>query len=84
MGEETQEISGNPYIRMHIVIDILYFIITVIALYPIITINHWKKKTWFMYVIDIIRHMIMPIILILMPIIFAVPIWVIWYFVKDL
>lgn len=41
-----------------------------------------------MLVIDIIRHIIrhiiIPMLLILIPTIIKIPIWVIWYFVKDL
>ncbi len=44
LGEEKQEMSGNPYIRTHTLINIMYFIVTIIGLYPIITINRWKKK----------------------------------------
>ena len=86
LGEKKQEISGNLYIRMHLLIDIIYLVITIIAIYPIITINRWKKKnkTKLMLVIDIIRHIVIPVILIIIPIILAIPIWVIWYFVKDL
>lgn len=86
LGEEKQEMSGNPYIRTHTLINIMYFIVTIIGLYPIITINRWKKKnkTKLMLVIDIIRHIIIPMLLILIPTIIKIPIWVIWYFVKDL
>jgi len=86
LGEEKQAVSNNPYLEMHILIDAIYIIITAISIYPIITIKRWKKKikTKVLVAIDIIRHAILPIILISVPIITKTPIWIIWYFIKDL
>ncbi len=84
LGEEKPEVSNNLYIINHLLIDVIYIVITIIALYPIITIKSWKNKTKKLYIIDIIRHLLLPIVLILIPTIISVPFWVIWDFVKDL
>ena len=86
LGEEKPEVSNNLYIINHLLIDAIYIVITIIALYPIITIKSWKNKnkTKKLYIIDIVRHLLLPIVLILIPTILSVPFWVIWNFVKDL
>lgn len=86
LGEEKKEVSNNLYIINHLLIDAIYIVITIIALYPIITIKSWKNKnkTKKLYIIDIARHLLLPIVLILIPTIISVPFWVIWDFVKDL
>ena len=86
LGEEKPEVSNNLYIINHLLIDALYIVITIIALYPIITIKSWKNrnKTNKLYIIDIVRHLLLPILLLLIPTIISVPFWVIWEFVKDL
>lgn len=86
LGEEKPEVSNNLYIINHLLIDAIYILITIIALYPFITIKSWKNKdkTKKLYIIDIIRHLLLPIVLILIPTIISVPFWVIWDFVKDL
>lgn len=86
LGEEKTEVSNNLYIINHLLIDAIYIVITIIALYPIITIKSWKNKnkTKKLYIIDIARHLLLPIVLILIPTIISVPFWVIWDFVKDL
>lgn len=86
LGEEKPEVSNNLYIINHLLIDALYIVITIIALYPIITIKSWKNrnKTNKLYIIDIVRHLLLPILLLLIPTIISVPFWGIWDFVKDL
>jgi len=86
LGEEKTEVSNNLYIINHLLIDAIYIVITIIALCPIITIKSWKNKnkTKKLYIIDIARHLLLPIVLILIPTIISVPFWVIWDFVKDL
>lgn len=86
LGEEKPEVSNNLYIINHLLIDAIYIVITIIALYPIITIKSWKNKnkTKKLYIIDIARHLLLPILLLLIPTIISVPFWVIWDFVKDL
>ena len=86
LGEEKPEVSNNLYIINHLLIDALYIVITIIALYPIITIKSWKNrnKTNKLYIIDIVRHLLLPILLLLIPTIISVPFWFIWDFVKDL
>ncbi len=77
LGEENPNASKNFYITNHLLINTIYMVITIIALYPIITIKSWKNrnKTKKLYIIDIIRHLLLPIVLILIPIIINVPFW---------
>ncbi len=67
LGEEKPEISNSLYIMNHLLIDTIYMVITITALYPIITIKSWKSKnkTKKLYVMDITRHLLLSIALIL-------------------
>lgn len=86
LGEEKTNISSHLYLKNHLLFDAIYLVITIIAIYPIVTIKRWKNKdkTKKLYIIDIIRHLILPLLLFLLPIVINVPFWVIWNFVKDL
>lgn len=86
LGEEKPVVSNNLYVINHLLINLLYLIIIIIALYPVITIKKWKKKTKTkkLYIIDIIRHLVLPLLLILIPTFINVPFEVVWNFVKDL
>ncbi len=86
LGEEKTNVPNHLYLKNHLLLDAIYLVITTIAIYPIVTIRKWKNKnkTKNLYIIDIIRHLILPLLLILLPAVIAVPFWVIWNFVKDL
>ena len=86
LGEETSEVSDNLYIKYHILLNLFYLLIMLIAVFPILFIRRWRKKnhTKKQIVIDILTHVILPIILLLLPYLLGVPLWVVWYFVKDL
>ena len=86
LGEPQAEVSGNPYIRNHLLYDFIYLLIFVLALYPLITIKKWQKKAKkrSLLVLDVIRHGIFPPILICLPYLLGIPMWVVWFFVKDL
>lgn len=62
-----------------------YFALLTTAVYPIATIKKWKKKkrTNSLTAFDIIRHGILPLLFLCLPEMIGVPIWVVWYFVKD-
>ena len=85
LGKEQYKISGNPYIVRHLLLNVAYFALLTTAVYPIATIKKWKKKkrTKPLTAFDIIRHGILPLLLLCLPEMIGVPIWVIWYFVKD-
>lgn len=86
LGKEQYKVSGNPYIVRHLLLNGAYFALLTIAVYPIATIKKWKKKkqTRCLIVFDITRHGILPFLLLCLPNMGGVPIWVVWYFVKDL
>lgn len=86
LGEEKQEFSVNPYIGYHIIIDLIYLLLLIIAIYPLISIGRRKKMkhTKKLAAADIIRHGILPVILLGLSGFLGVPLWVVWYFVKDL
>ena len=83
LGEAQAESSGNPYITSHLVYDLIYMLILAITLYPLITIKKWQKKKGLL-ILDMIRHGVLPVFLICLPNFLGIPIWVVWYFVKDL
>ena len=86
LGEEKPNVPNYLYLKNHLLLDVIYLVVTIIAIYPIATIKKWrnKNKTKKSYIIDIVRHLIVPLLLILLPVVINVPFWVIWNFVKDL
>lgn len=86
LGEVKQNVPNHLYFKNHLLLDFIYLVVTIIAIYPIVTIKKWrnKNKTKKSYIIDIVRHLIVPLLLILLPVVINVPFWVIWNFVRDL
>ena len=86
LGEEKPNVPNHLYLKNHLLLDVIYLIVTMITIYPIVTIKKWRNenKTKKLYIIDIIRHLIFPLLLSLLPVVINVPFWVIWNFVKDL
>ena len=86
LGKEQDIVSGNSYVIRHLLLDGIYFMLMAIAVYPVATIRKWKKKkrTRVLLVFDFIRHGIIPILLLCLFYMVGVPLWVVWYFVKDL
>ncbi len=86
LGGGRKEVSGNPYLEKHLQLDLIYLLILILALYPLVSIKHWRKKkhTKGLLVFDIVRHGIFPIILVAIPNLIGIPMWVVWYYVKDL
>lgn len=86
LGKEMTEASGNLYINYHTLLNLCYLLVILVAVFPILFIRRWRKKnhTKKQIVIDIFTHVILPIILLLLPYLVGVPLWVVWYFVKDL
>lgn len=86
LGGEKQDMSANTYWLYHGLIDAFYLLIIMIAVWPLLFIKKWKKKPHGKKTIalDIVRHMILPMILIMFPYILGFPLWVVYYYVKDL
>lgn len=86
LGKEQYEVSGNPYIARHLLLNGAYLALVATAVYPIAMIRKWKKKkqTRRLIIFDIVRHGILPLLLLCLPYIVGIPIWVVWHFVKDL
>ena len=78
--------KDNLYINYHTLLNLCYLLVIIVAVFPILFIRRWRKKnhTKKQIVIDIFTHVILPIILLLLPYLVGVPLWVVWYFVKDL
>lgn len=84
MGEEKNIFPVNMYMFLHLLIDLICLLICTVTIYPFITIKKWKNRKKSFYVIDIVRHLILPIILLCVPVIVSTPVRVIWLFAKDL
>ncbi len=86
LGEPQAEVSGNPYITNHLLYDLTYLLIFTLAIYPLVTIKKWQKraKKKSLLILDVIRHGIFPLILICLPNLLGIPMWVVWFFAKDL
>ncbi len=86
LGEEKVSLPNHAYTLFHLLIDIVYLIIVFIAVYPVVSIKRWKNKpkTRGLLIFDILRHGIFPVFLLALPYILGSPLWLVWYFVKDL
>ena len=86
LSGEKQDMPTNTYWLYHGLIDAIYLLIIMIAVCPILFMGKWKKKTYGKKAIalDVIIHMIFPILFCGFSSIFGIPLWVVFYFVKDL
>lgn len=92
LDEGGVEISSTAYIWIHVLLDIVYLAIIILAVIPLLRIRKWKmplktdKKP--KKVLQIIRngflHLVLPTVLLCVPSMTGNPLWVVWYFVKDL
>ncbi len=85
-GREQYDVSGSLYTVKHLLLNVAYLVLVAAAVYPIATIRKWKKKkqTTRLILFDITRHGILPLLLLCLPYMVGIPLWVVWYFVKDL
>ena len=85
IGEERQNLP-NLYVILHFVIDIICLLLCFTSVWSIATIKKCNKteKKKREYLVNSIKHIILPMILIFMPLIIGIPIRVFWLFVKDL
>lgn len=84
LGEPKQELP-NLYLILHTVIDVICFAILFLSIFSVVTLKKWKIKSENkrIFVLDILRHIILPIFLLLIPPIMGTPYKVVWLFVKD-
>ena len=85
LGEPKQELP-DLYLILHAVIDVICLVIFFISIYSFVTLKKWKTKTAEkkLFVSDILRHLILPVILLAIPPVMATPYRVIWLFAKDI
>lgn len=85
IGEKSDELP-DTYIAMHLLIDAVCLFICFMSIYPIVTIRRWykKRKTRITVIIDCLRHIAFPILLMCVPLFINTPAFVLWLFVKDL
>lgn len=86
LGRELTDVSDNVYIKYHTLINLCCLLVTLTAVFPVLFIRRWRKKnhTKGQIVINIFIHAILPVFLLILPYLAGVPLWVVWYFVKDL
>jgi hypothetical protein len=85
LGEPRKDLP-NHYLLHHLAIDALYLLLTILSIYSFITIGKWKRKEKGMktYILDILRHFLLPVGLLCLPLLVGSPPRIIWLFVKDL
>lgn len=85
IGEKYQN-TPNWYVLGHVVLDAVYLLLFFVSIYSAVTLKKWskKEKTIKLYVMDSIRHMVLPALLLCIPMIAATPVQVLWLFVRDL
>lgn len=86
IGEERTSFPDNAYLLFHLLIDMIYLLIIVLAVYPVFSIRRWKtkNKTKGLLILDILRHGLLPAFLLALPYLLNTPYRIIWLFVKDL
>lgn len=85
IGEERQDLP-NLYVLLHFAINIICLVLCFVSIWSIATFKRCDKPQNKMrfYLINSIRHVVLPVILIGIPLIIGIPISVFWLFVKDL
>lgn len=85
ISEKSDELP-DTYIAMHLLIDAVCLFICFMSIYPVVTIRRWykKRKTRITVIIDCLRHIAFPILLMCVPLFINTPAFVLWLFVKDL
>lgn len=86
LGEEKVPLPDHAYILFHVLLDLIYLVIIIVAVTPLVLIRRWKikPKTKGRLVFEIVRHAVFPAFLLALPYILGSPLWLVWYFVKDL
>lgn len=90
MGDEPNQIGANEYVLRHILYNFAYFAVFVISVLPVCLIAVYKKriskgKLWVKIVLLSLLHILLPIFILLLPLIFfATPLWVVQAFVPDM
>lgn len=74
LGEEKQNLP-NLYVILHLLINVLCILLSMISISSVVQIRNWNKieKKVKNYVCDIIRHLIIPVALLCMPLIIGTP-----------
>lgn len=85
IGEERNKLP-NLYIILHLAVDAVCLFLCFISIYSIVTIMRWSKKEKKLKdcIIDCIRHVGLPVVLLCLPLFMGIPFRVAWLFVKDL
>ena len=75
----------NLYFPLHLAIDALYLLLTIISIYSFITIGKWKRKEKGIKtnILDFLRHFLLPVGLLCLPLLVGSPPRIIWLFAKD-
>ena len=60
IGEERQNYP-NLYVMLHLIIDVICFLLCFISVHSIATIGQWTKKESINFIIDGLRHILLPI-----------------------
>ena len=83
-GMEKQ-LGPNEYLKQHLMIDAAIALLLLISFYPLITLKKWKKKTENkkVFVFDTVRHLFLPIALMVILPCMGTPLSVVWLFAKD-
>lgn len=86
LGEEKAALPKHAYTLFHLLTDLAYLLVFISAVYPIASLKKWKKTamTKGRTAFDLLRHGALPLLLLALPYILGFPLWLVWYFVRDL
>lgn len=89
LGEPANEIADNAYVRQHLQIDLIMLFILLLAILPLCFLPRYihrieRKKLSVSITLLLLFHLLLPVfILLLIPVLFATPLWVAKAFVPD-
>ena len=90
LGESPNEITSNEYIFSHMRIDLLMLVVFIVAVSPLFLLSKYANKIthrkWPITLLLLISfHLLLPMfILLIVPIFFVTPLWVVKAFVPDI
>ena len=85
LGEDLAQGADNRYLLSHMVLNLCFLLVLFLAALPLLLLGKWRKKkhTKKQIAIDAAVHAMLSALLLLLPRFVGVPLWVVWYFVRD-
>jgi len=89
MGVEPSGIGSNDYIIHHLIINLLFFLALLPAIFPLLKLSRWKKtllgcRPLYLFIKSIALHLLYPLLLLSIPPLLRTPYSAAWAYAADL